>query len=86
MCANVAAGPKPPGPPSQTRLSAVNGYASKIKREKRRKPHRLQMKMILKKNQPTRASLRPSAERRESEQCFRPFDKVAYAAVLEIMG
>jgi hypothetical protein len=46
----------------------------------------LQMKMILKKNQPTRASLRPSAERRESEQCFRPFDKVAYAAVLEIMG
>jgi hypothetical protein len=43
------------------------------------------MKMIFKKNQPKRASLRASAERRESEQCFRPFDKVAYAAVLEMM-
>jgi hypothetical protein len=44
------------------------------------------MKMIFKKNQPKRATPRPSAERRESEQSFRPFDKVAYAAVLEIMG
>jgi hypothetical protein len=44
------------------------------------------MKMIFKKNQPKRASLRASAERRESEESFRPFDKVAYAAVLEIMG
>lgn len=44
------------------------------------------MKMIFKKNQPKRASLRASAERRESEEYFRPFDKVAYAAVLEIMA
>jgi hypothetical protein len=44
------------------------------------------MKMIFKKNQPKQTSLRPSAERRESEQSFRPFDKVAYAAVLETLG
>jgi hypothetical protein len=44
------------------------------------------MQMLFKKNQPKRTSPRPSAERRESEQSFRPFDKVAYAAVLEIMG
>jgi len=86
MCASLAAGPKLPGPPSRTRLSAVNGCASKIKRGRRRRPHRFQMKMIFKKNQPKRASQRPSAERRESERSFRPFDKVAYAAALEIMG
>jgi len=44
------------------------------------------MKMIFKKNQPKRTFPRPSGERREFEQSFRPFDKVAYAAVLEIMG
>jgi hypothetical protein len=44
------------------------------------------MKMIFKKNQPKRTSPRPSAERRESERSFRPFDEVAYAAALEIMG
>jgi hypothetical protein len=44
------------------------------------------MKMIFTKNQPKRASLRPGAERRESKRTFPPFDKVAYAAVLEIMG
>jgi hypothetical protein len=82
----VAAGPKLLGPLWRTRPSAANGCASKIKRGKRQKPHRFQMKMIFKKNQPKRASLRASAERRESEEYFRPFDKVAYAAVLEIMG
>jgi hypothetical protein len=42
------------------------------------------MKMIFKKNQSKRTSPRPSGERREFERSFRPFDKVAYAAVLEI--
>jgi len=44
------------------------------------------MKMIFKKKQLKWTSPRPSAERRESEQSFRPFDKVAYSAVLEILG
>jgi hypothetical protein len=86
MRASVAASPKLPDPLSRTRPSATNGCASKIKRGKRLKPHRFQMKMIFKKNQTKRASLRPSAGRRQSEQSFRPFDKVAYAAVLEILG
>jgi hypothetical protein len=86
MSASVAAGPKLPGPLSRTRPSAANGCASKIKRGKRLKPHRFQMKMIFKKNQPKRACLRASAERREYKKSFRPFDKVAYAAVLEIIG
>jgi hypothetical protein len=42
------------------------------------------MKMIFK-NTKT-ASARPRAERRQSEPAHRPFDKVAYAAVLEVLG
>jgi hypothetical protein len=66
---------------------AQRGEPLRIEDQKRKaaEAHRFQMKMIFKKNQPKRASLRASAERRESEQCFRPFDKVAYAAVLEMM-
>jgi hypothetical protein len=43
------------------------------------------MKMKFK-NQPERTSPRSSGERREFERSFRPFNNVAYAAVLEIMG
>ena len=86
LCASVAAGPKPPGRLSLKRHSAANGCASKIKKGKRQQPHQLQMKTIFKKNNPKASSARPRAERRHTELSHRPFDQVAYAAALEVLG
>jgi hypothetical protein len=44
------------------------------------------MKSIFKKINPKAISARPSAERRQSEPPHRPFDQVAYAAALEVLG
>jgi len=44
------------------------------------------MKTIFKKNNPKASSARPRAERRHTELSHRPFDQVAYAAALEVLG
>ena len=64
--------------------SVANDCASKIKRGKRQQPYRCSMKMTFKKKNPNATS----ALRRAGQRSCEPlrFDKVAYAAALEVLG